>query len=243
MKTKLLAVALFGFASLHGQQAKNIIKTNVTGYIFRNVNLSYERSINKTFAINVGFGMMPKGDVPMVKNFIGEDADNEIQDLKVSSTSFTIEPRIYLGTKYNSGFYFAPYYRYTKIKADQIQYEFSYTKDDNSERDMTLDMSGDISANSVGLMIGSQWYFGKNKNWVIDWWIVGGHYGVSKGNIIGISKNPLDAEDQAAINEELNDLDIPIIDYKAEVNSNGAKVKVDGPWAGLRSGLSFGYRF
>ena len=92
-------------------------------------------------------------------------------------------------------------------------------------------------------MIGSQWYFGKNKNWVIDWWIVGGHYGVSKGNIIGISKNPLDAEDQAAINEELNDLDIPIIDYKAEVNSNGAKVKVDGPWAGLRSGLSFGYRF
>ena len=92
-------------------------------------------------------------------------------------------------------------------------------------------------------MIGSQWVFGKKQNWVIDWWIVGGHYGTLSGNINGVSSQPLDLEDQQEINENLNDLDIPIIEYKAEVNSNGAKVKIDGPWAGLRSGLSFGYRF
>ena len=242
MKTKLLTLALFGFVSIHGQQAKNTIKTNLTAYAFRNINLSYERGINKTFAINVGFATMPAGGVPMIKRFIGDDADQEIRDIEVSSTSFTIEPRIYFGKKYNSGFYLAPYYRYTKMKADKFIYEFSYTKD-GSERDIALNMSGDITANSFGLMIGSQWVFGKKQNWVIDWWIVGGHYGTSSGNINGVSSQPLDLEDQQEINENLNDLDIPIIEYKAEVNSNGAKVKIDGPWAGLRSGLSFGYRF
>ncbi len=243
MKTKLLTIALFGFASLQGQEAKNTIKTNVAGYVFRNFNLSYERAINKTFAINVGFGTMPKGSVPMLKSFIGDDADQEIRDIEVSSTSFTIEPRIYLGKKYNSGFYFAPYYRYTKINVGNFVYEFSYDRDDNSERNIAMNMSGDITANSFGLMIGSQWILGRNQNWVIDWWIGGGHYGSSKGNISGLSNTPLDAEDQALINDNLNGYDVPIIDYKAEVNSSGARVKINGPWAGLRSGVSLGYRF
>lgn len=243
MRIKLFTLALFGFIGIHGQQAKNTIKTNLTAYAFRNINLSYERGLNKTFAINVGFGTMPAGGVPMIKSFIGEDADQEIRDIEVSSTSFTIEPRIYLGKKYNSGFYFAPYYRHTKMKVDRFVYEFSYTRDDNSEKDIPLNMSGDITANSFGLMIGSQWVFGKKQNWVIDWWIVGGHYGTSTGNINGVSSKTLDLQDQEAINEDLNSFDVPIIDYKAEVNSNGAKVKIDGPWAGLRSGLSFGYRF
>jgi len=39
------------------------------------------------------------------------------------------------------------------------------------------------------------------------------------------------------------DLGIPIVEYEITTTANGAKIKLDGPWAGLRSGLSFGYRF
>jgi len=47
----------------------NIIKTNVTGYAFRNINLSYERSINRWFAVNVGFGTVAEGKVPFMNAF------------------------------------------------------------------------------------------------------------------------------------------------------------------------------
>lgn len=243
MKTKILCLLLMSGITANAQESKNTFKTNLTGYFFRNFNLSYERSINKTFAINIGFGTVPKGDVPMMKKFIGEDADQEIRNIQFGSTTFTIEPRIYFGKKYNAGFYLAPYYRYTNMKVDSFVYDFSYTTDDNVEREIPLDMSGKITANSFGLMIGAQWLIGKKQNWVIDWWIVGGHYGFSKGDIQGKSRNNLTPEDQRRINEDLNDLDIPIIDYKAVVNNNGATVKIDGPWAGLRSGIAFGYRF
>ncbi len=245
MKTKIFYLMLLSCITANAQEAKNTFKTNLGGYFFRNVNLSYERSINKTFAVNVSFGTVPKGDVPMMKKFIGEDADQEIRDIQFGSTTFTIEPRIYFGKKYNAGFYLAPYYRYTNMKVDSFVYDFSYTTDANVERDIPLDMSGKITANSFGLMIGAQWLIGKEQNWIIDWWIAGGHYGFSKGDIEGKTRNNNDLtdEDQRRINEDLNDLDVPIIDYKAEVNSKGARVKIDGPWAGLRSGIAFGYRF
>ncbi|WP_312763789.1 hypothetical protein [Epilithonimonas sp.] len=84
---------------------------------------------------------------------------------------------MYLGKNYNSGFYFAPYYRYT--------------------------------------------------------------------NVVGRPKSgiPLSAEDQENILEEVNGFDIPIIKYEVDADSKEVRVKIDGPWAGLRSGLSFGYRF
>lgn len=179
----------------------------------------------------------------MLKTFIGDSADNEIANVEYGSTAITIEPRFYLGKNQNSGFYFAPYYRYTSIKLDHFTYDFSYTHSDNTYKEILLNMSGDISASSFGLMIGTQWYVGKKKNWVIDWWIVGGHYGFASGDINGVSNQTLDTEDRVALNEDINDLDIPIVKYNAEVHEKGARVKLDGPWAGLRSGLSIGYRF
>ena len=59
----------------------------------------------------------------------------------------------------------------------------------------------------------------------------------------GITSRTLTPDEQEALRRELEDLDIPVVKYTTEVNANGGKVKVDGPWAGLRSGLSFGYRF
>ncbi len=43
--------------------------------------------------------------------------------------------------------------------------------------------------------------------------------------------------------KEIENLDIPFVDYTVETNANGANIKLDGPWAGFRSGFSLGYRF
>jgi hypothetical protein len=47
----------------------------------------------------------------------------------------------------------------------------------------------------------------------------------------------------AGLKKEIENLDIPFVKYTVETDANGARIKVDGPWAGFRSGLSLGYRF
>lgn len=238
------ALLVFWAVMGQAQEKKNMVKTNVTAFAFRNLNLTYERAINDRFAVNIGYSIVGKGDIPMVKAFLSDEDLKDFKDIQVSSNAFTLEFRAYFGKNPNSGFYLAPYYRNSKLKIDGFTYEFEYSNPNTSTTEtIPVKMNGDVTSNSVGLMIGNQWLLGKNKNWVLDFWIVGGHYGKGKGDLNGITSRTLTPDEQEALRRELEDLDIPVVKYTTEVNANGGKVKVDGPWAGLRSGLSFGYRF
>ncbi|WP_228452128.1 hypothetical protein [Chryseobacterium sp. c4a] len=77
MKNVILLVPCFLFSALQAQENQNvsaekmnIIKTNVTAYAFRNINLSYERAFNQWFSLNIGFGTMPEGKVPFINAFL-----------------------------------------------------------------------------------------------------------------------------------------------------------------------------
>lgn len=246
MKTKnfIPVVLLLLFASAYSQSVadkKNIVKTNLTGFIFRNYNLTYERSLTSWFSIAVSYGEIPEGNVPF-SNQIVNDEDNSEFDLdkaQLSQTQFTIEPRFYLGKGYGHGFYLAPYYRHSKIEIDKLIYTMSY-----STYDLPITVSGKATGNSYGLTLGSQWFLGKKNNWVIDWWIIGGHYGASEGNFDGISDRVLSPQEQVELQQELEDLDLSGADFETTITTNarGAKMEFTGPWAGVRSGLSFGYR-
>ncbi|MBT0550461.1 hypothetical protein [Riemerella anatipestifer] len=100
-----------------------------------------------------------------------------------------------------------------------------------------------MNAHSAGLMIGTQWFLGKKKDWVLDWWIIGAHYGASRGDLQGFTNRTLNEQEQAELKKELSGLDVPLVDYSVTTNANGANVKVNGPWAGVRGGISIGYRF
>ncbi|KEY20355.1 DUF3575 domain-containing protein [Kaistella antarctica] len=213
----------------------NIVKTNVTAYAFRNVNLTYERIINQKFSVAIGFGSMGKGSVPFSKSYI---KDTELSNVEVSLTNFTIEPRIYLGKGYGHGFYLAPYYRYTSFNADNIVLTGNY-----GMGDVPLKISGKASGNSAGLMVGAQWFLGKTDNWVLDFWMAGGHYGKGKGDFRGTSNRTLSPAEQQELKKKIDGLDIPFVKYTSTTDANGANILVDGPWAGVRSGLSVGYRF
>lgn len=220
----------------------NIIKTNITGYAFRNINLSYERSINRWFAINVGFGTVAEGKVPFMNAFLSEEDEKDFENLRIKATNFTIEPRFYIGEGYGKGFYFAPYYRYSKVSSNTFGFTYDYTAL-NTTFPIPLKGNGDASGNSGGLMVGAQFFLNKEHSFVLDFWIAGAHYGSGKGDFSLTSDIVLTPEMQDQLKREIENLDIPFVEYTVETNANGARVKVDGPWAGFRSGFSLGYRF
>ena len=69
------------------------------------------------------------------------------------------------------------------------------------------------------------------------------HYGAGNGNFRVDSSRPLTPADQKELKDYITKLDIPLVKYETATDANGATVKMDGPWAGLRAGLIFGYRF
>lgn len=247
---KNLSLALLSWAFLAFGQAekKNIVKSNVTAYAFRNINLTYERSFSKMFSANVAFSAIPDGEVPFLKSFLSDEDYNELGLLNLSSFTFTLEPRIYLGKGYGKGFYLAPYYRNSSFRAENFIYNFSVDEYLDAEgnynlQEIPLNTAGKLKANSFGLMIGTQVFLNKSGSFIMDLWIIGGHYGRSTGHFDFVSNRTLTTEEQLALKEDLENLDIPVLDYEVTTTAKGAHVKVNGPWAGVRSGVSLGYRF
>lgn len=243
---KFIPVLLVLFTSAYSQTTdnkKNIVKTNLTAFIFRNYNLTYERSLTSWLSVGVSYGNIPEGEVPLLNKFLKED-DNDFSfnGSQLSNTQITLEPRLYLGTGYGHGFYFAPYYRQTKIQIDKLNYNMYFGDEDNAT---PVNVSGNITGKSYGLMLGSQWFIGKKNNWVIDWWILGGHYGTSEGNLDAATNRVLTPDEQLELQQSLEDIDLSVVNFKttSTTNNHGAKMALTGPWLGLRAGLSFGYRF
>lgn len=102
---KNLLFFLFASATLFAQQetpAKmNIIKTNVSAFAFRNVNLTYERAFTQKFSVALGFGTVTKGAIPFSGSYI---KGTEFENAEASLTNITLEPRIYFGEGFGKGF-------------------------------------------------------------------------------------------------------------------------------------------
>lgn len=255
MKKLLTLASLLSIIGLSAQETEsaespkisenkmNIVKTNVTAYAFRNFNLTYERSINQWFSLSIGFGTMPEGKVPFINAFLSDEDQRDFQSLEVKATNFTLEPRFYIGQGYGKGFYFAPYYRYSSVESNQFDYTYDYTAPNNMTYEIPLKAKGDTRGHSGGLMVGAQFFLNKAQNLILDFWIAGAHYGTGKGDFAFTSDAVLTPEMQAELKKEIENFDIPFVDYTVTTDAKGAYVKVDGPWAGFRSGLSIGYRF
>ncbi|ASE62774.1 DUF3575 domain-containing protein [Chryseobacterium indologenes] len=250
MKKAIIPVLCFLFSEVSAQEISgptgermNIVKTNVTGYVFRNINLSYERAFTQWFSLNIGFGTMPEGKVPFINAFLKDKDEKRFENLRVKATNFTIEPRFYLGQGYGKGFYIAPYYRYSDVSSNTFDFYYDYNGPDGNTYQIPLKGGGSAKGNSGGVMVGVQFFLTRSQNLVLDFWIAGAHYGGGKGDFSMTSDYVLTPDMQAQLKKEIENLDIPFVKYTVETDANGARIKVDGPWAGFRSGLSLGYRF
>lgn len=224
---------------------KNMLKVNLTGLVIRNYSFQYERVLNRKLSLAVSYRFMPSGPIPFKNTIINQvgDGDQEtidqINSLKLSNSAITPELRIYLSRKgYGKGFYIAPFYRYARHDANNVTVNY----ESSPGVPASIDMTGRLTSNTGGLMIGAQWNLGKSL--VLDWWILGPHFGKGKGELNGVSSVPLSSSAQADLKNELESIDLPFgIKQTVYVDANGARMLLDGPMAGLRAGLQLGVRF
>lgn len=220
----------------------NLVKVNLTALPLKNFSFQYERPIAKKISAAIGLRLMPQGNLPfsssIEKMIDDEEAWEYIGKLEISNFAITPELRFYMGKEALRGFYIAPFVRYANYSA-KMPFSFEYEDANNVTQEEDIPLSGNISSFTGGFMIGSQWKLSKLV--YLDWWIMGPHYGSSKGNISG--KKTLSPEEQDGLRDGLGDLDDLFFVDGYEVNSSGARVNIKGPWGGVRAGIALGFRF
>ena len=221
----------------------NMVKLNLTGIALKNYSLQYERTLSRKFSVALCVRTMPGTTLPFKNAIVDQvgnddpDTKNTIETFELSNFAITPEVRLYLSKKgYGRGFYLAPFYRYASFKTSTLNFDYEGTGTSG-----TISLSGKLTANTAGLMLGAQWALGKHFS--LDWWILGPHYGSGTGDFAGKSSRTLTTEEQTDLRDQLNDLDIPLTDKTVNVNANGASLKLDGPWGGIRAGILLGFRF
>lgn len=155
---------------------KNIVKLSLTRLAFRNIDLQHQRVLNKRISVSLSFSAIFKGEIPLLGSVEStvDDAEgfDKTKDVSLSYYSVTPKVRFYLGKKgFGKGFYHAPFYRNSKLTLDGVS--FDYPTDEGGTS--SISTSGSINGNTIGLLIASPFTLGKSV--VLDWWIVGPHYG------------------------------------------------------------------
>jgi len=216
----------------------NILKINLAAFALKNISIQYERAIGSKTTVAFNVNLLPKGSLPLLPQFeqiIDHDFTYQYaKKFQVSGVIITPEIRYYFGKSAFQGFYIAPFVRYENFNGNlPLEIEL------DSESTTMLPITGNLKSYSAGFSIGAQWKL--TKQIYLDWMIMGPHYGFSNGSFAG--KKDLSAYEIDEYKGELNNLDIPMLKITYEVNNQGATLRLKGPWAGIRAGLSLGYRF
>lgn len=229
----------------------HILKTNLSADALKNYNLTYERSLNHFMSVSLSYSTMPKRTLPfqfLAKSFI-DNSSIDFDNFTIANDAITVEGRFYLGLQKMSGFYIAPYARFGNLDLGvPVNYSYNYTLGNQTIPVTTnAQLYGSIRSQSVGAYVGMQ--FQLLTKLVLDFWIVGGHYGRSSGTL---QYNAPAGTPQEAVTELKNTIDktqaSPFhLSTSIVQNSDGTRSVVtntDGPWAGIRAaGITVGLRF
>lgn len=223
---------------------KTFLKTNLTGIALKNYSFQIERAVSRKISFAVSIRTMPSSSIPFQKLVLKKIDNNDvetrdaIESFRLSNFAFTPEMKLYLSKRgYGRGFYMSFFYRYAKFTSNKLLFEV----EDSPGVTRKLDFSGTISANTGGILFGVQWPIGKSL--CLDLMILGPHFGSGKGLLSATTSPPLTSNEQNDLRTDLEDLDIPFTRKTVTVNANGGTLKLDGPWAGIRSGINLGFRF
>ncbi|WP_299706546.1 DUF3575 domain-containing protein [uncultured Pontibacter sp.] len=230
---------------------KNTVKVNLSSLAFNNYSLSYERSFAQKFSAVAGFSMMPETKATSIfvvdkaiDKWMSEEEDliNDLSTFNIANSTLTGEVRYYAGKHPGArGFYVSLYGRYMNTS---INYPLEY--ESSSENVYTLPFDGKIQGIGGGLMIGAQWLL--YKNFTLDWYILGAHYGrttidlparTDLSTMTETEKQEL-KQDFESLNEDFDGR----ASIKANVTDQGIDVKGNAPFAGVRGfGFNIGYTF
>ncbi len=215
-----------------------IFKVSLTSIALKNYHFQYEHALSNKFSVSVSYRFQPYGTVPLkqyLENAI-DDPSFKIGDFKMGNNAITPEVRYYFKGNRMKGFYVAGYARIANFEL-QVPVEYQSTL----IQKIAL-LTGNFKSTSGGIMFGSQFNLGKS--FVLDWWILGGHYGAGSGDLIANFSVPLTTQEQNDLRSTLSGTNLGIIKTTSEVTANYAKITASGPWAGVRAfGLSLGFKF
>jgi len=231
-----LVIGLLAITGLKAQKSSNLIKLNLLPLSVGNLAFEYEKTIQEHISLNGTLSLRPKSGLPFRSIWESgvDDTYNILGEAKLAAFSFTPELRFYLRNKEAfKGFYIAPFIKYSNYHLSTI------LSVDQSDYQKEVPISGSLNALTVGVAIGSQWRLGDAI--YLDWRIIGPNYGFNKGTFEG--KMQLSAEEQREVRKQLDNFDIDVLALKKEVSAEGVTIKTKGPFAGLRTALSLGYRF
>lgn len=228
---------------------RNIFRTNLTSLAFRNYEFQYERMVARRTSLGISYRTMPSGPV-LFKDMIIRSIDDagtpgsvdtrrEVESIRMGNYAITPEVRFYAGKKgYGHGFYLSLFFRHASHTIDKISVDYN----DNAGVSRTVTLTGKLTSNTGGFMLGSQWMIARRV--ALDWWIVGPHFGTGTGTLSGRNSSPISMADQNSLRSEIADVvnGIPFIKNTINVDANGASVSLTGPWAGVRAGISLGIR-
>jgi len=222
---------------------KNLINVSLTSLLLNNFSFTYERAVAKKISVGLGLRFMPEGQVPFLNKFEAiiddEDTFDKLKDLKTGNIAITPEVKFYFGKGVFRGFYIAPFARYAKYTADLPTFEYEYDHPVDGPTTTTIPLNGELKTLTGGVLFGAQWKLSKLV--YLNWSILGPQYGTSKGFLKGTKT--LSAEEQDALRDELEDLELPIVETTTTVNSSGARMDIKGPWASARASVGLSFRF
>lgn len=228
---------------------KNVIKINTSQILFRNLSFQYERALHENLSVACGISFFLQRPLPKAYYSDDDPSGEGLRSPVYGGWSITPELRYYPAGDVDEhpsphGFYIAAYLRYSKYKLTSEFYE-NYSNGMRYGYDYKLEYKG----TNVGLMLGSQWIIGKHFS--IDWWIIGGGYGLARFKMEAVTSGyTMDASEQAEVQasvEEEFDNSVIVFGRKAEVTttSNSIKAVVRGvPMLSIRGfGLCLGFAF
>lgn len=223
----------------------NILKFNLAGIALNNYTFQFERVFKRKMSIALSGRFMPYSTIPikqLVRDYMGNDNPESygiIDRFKVSNISFTPEIRFYLGKGNAQGFYIAPFYRFSRFHSQDLTI---FYQDNNTLQGRSINFTGNLTGHTVGVLAGAQWIVGKS--FCLDWSIAGPHFGASSGSFAGVTNFALTSSDHKEIERQINNLDVPLTKIRYEYPTpNIARLNFNGPWGGVRVGLSIGYKF
>ncbi len=231
---------------------KNILKTNLSADALQNYNLTFERSLNHFMSLSVSYATMPKRDLPL-KSLASHFIDNSninFDNFKVANNAITVETRFYLGLQKMSGFYIAPYARFGNMEVEvPVKYAYVVTAPDvkgitppPTTISTSALLNGTIRSQSVGAYFGMQYQL--LTKLVLDFWVIGGHYGTSNGSLQFDAPAGTPAVALTALKSTIDQTKANPFHLKTIVSGNSVITNTDGPWAGIRgAGITLGLRF
>lgn len=236
-----IILAATPFTKTKAQESPNQLKVNLLPLTAGTFAVEYERTLVGSLTAVGMFSYRPEGKLPFFSSWSSliDDADvkDALNNTTQGATSFAVEARWYPKAAMR-GFYLAPYFKSANYKAG-----VPFNVDIDAADIDKIDADGTLKTITVGLGFGTQFRLGKKVT--LDWKIMAPGYGSSNGTLKGKANRNLEPDEVAEIQEQLDEnlADLPIVKAEADVKPEGVTVKVKGPWAGIRTGLSIGYRF